>query len=116
MAGFQVSGDLALTADETDVVLIDGADLARQQIRVGTSIWAGSIEWDLDVGLPDQTIFEKGVSESFLTQIFRQYILDSAGVVAVESISISLEGRALRVPFTARTEQGELVAGALDFA
>ena len=83
--GFQVAGDLMLSADGRELVLVRGAQMALQQIRVGAEIWQGQLSWDPDAGLPMlQQILVKGPDFRVIQQVFRSFILDTAGVVSLD--------------------------------
>lgn len=119
MTGFQVAGDLALSADERELVLVTGAAMALQQIRAGAEIWAGSLSWDPFAGLPMlQSILVKSPDLRLITQVFRQFLLDSAGVVTVDSLNVSLDrpARALSVSFRCTCEDGDVASDNLQFA
>ena len=119
MTGFQVAGDLALSADERELVLVTGAALALQQIRAGAEIWSGSLSWDPFAGLPMlQSILVKSPDLRLITQVFRQFLLDTAGVVTVDSLNVSLDRptRTLSVTFAVTCEDGEVASDNLQFA
>lgn len=119
MPGFQVAGDLMLSADGRELVLVRGAQMALQQIRVGAEIWQGQLSWDPDAGLPMlQQILVKGPDFRVIQQVFRSFILDTAGVVSLDDLSVSLDRRArtLSVTFRATCEDGLEAADTLTFA
>lgn len=118
-AGFQVAGDLALTADGRELVLVRGAEMALAQIQRGVQITQGSVSWDDSVGLPlFQEILVKDPDLRVLTQIFRSFLLDTAGVVSVERLSLALDRqtRTLSVDFAVLCEDGQSAADTLKFA
>jgi hypothetical protein len=117
--GFQVAGDLALSADGRELVLVVGAQMALQQIRAGAEIWQGQLSWDPDAGLPMlQQILVKGPDLRVITQVFRNFLLDTSGVVSVDELSVSLDRatRALRVDFKVTCEDGAQASDLLTFA
>ncbi len=119
MTGFQVAGDLALSADERELLIVTGAEMSLQQIKAGAEIWAGSLAWDPFAGLPMlQSILVKGPDLRLITQVFRQFLLDSAGVVTVDQLNVSPDraARELTVPFTVTCEDGEGASDELRFA
>lgn len=119
MTGFQVAGDLALSPDERELVIVTGAQMALQQIKAGAEIWAGSLSWDPFAGLPMlQSILVKGPDFRLITQVFRQFLLDTAGVVTVDQLNVSLDraARALTVTFSVTCEDGEGASDELQFA
>jgi hypothetical protein len=119
MIGHQVPGDLALSADGRELVITSGAALAEQQIRAGAEIWQGSLSWDPFAGLPMlQSILVKGPDFRLITQVFRQFLLDTAAVTTVDSLLVSLDRptRTLTVTFRVTCEDGQGVSDELQFA
>jgi hypothetical protein len=114
-----VLGDLQLSDDGREVMLTRGAALSLQQIRVGAQIWAGTIAWDPDAGLPMLGgILVKGPDFRVITQIFRQFLLATAGVVSVDELTVELV-RAIRhlvVRFRVTCEDGESARDEVHFA
>lgn len=122
MAGFYrsfpIQGDLALTDDGTDLVVIRGAGMALQQIRDGVEVWRGTAGWDPEKGLPMLTdILIKGPDFRVLRKIFRDFLLETAGVVSVEKVDVNLNRttRHLTVNFSATCEDGATAADELAF-
>lgn len=117
--GFQVAGDLALTADGRELVLVRGAELALQQIRAGAEIWQGTVQWDPNAGLPMlQQILVKGPDLRVITQIFRAFLQNTAGVVSVDRLNCTFDraARTLAVDFKVLCEDGSEAADTLQFA
>ncbi|HWO13974.1 MAG TPA: hypothetical protein VNN80_30935 [Polyangiaceae bacterium] len=114
-----VLGDLQLSPDGRHVLLTRGADMALQQIRVGAQIWAGTIDWDPDAGLPMLgTILVKGPDYRVVAQIFRGFLLATAGVVSVDELTVKLERttRRLTVRFRVTCEDGASASDEVAFA
>ncbi len=114
-----VIGDLKLTDDGREILLTRGAALALQQIRVGAQIWAGTISWDPDAGLPMLgTILVKGPDFRVITQIFRGFLLATAGVQSVDELTVQLDRatRHLVVRFAVTCEDGESARDEVQFA
>lgn len=119
MAGFQVAGDLALSADGRELVLVTGAEMALQQIRAGAEIWQGQISWDPSAGLPMlQTILVKGPDFRVIRDVFRSFLLDTSGVVQVDQLDVALDrrSRALTVTFKVTCDDGSSTSDVLAFA
>ncbi len=117
--GVQVQGDLALTADGTELVLTTGSALAIQQIKTGAAIWQGTLAWDPDAGLPMfDVIVVKGPDFRVLQAVFTAFILSCAAVESVETLTVSLDKatRGLTVPFAATCSDGVTVRDSLQFA
>lgn len=114
-----ILGDLQLSDDGRQIVLTRGAAMALQQIRVGAQIWTGTIAWDPDAGLPMLgTILVKGPDFRVITQIFRQFLLATSGVVSVEECTVQLDRptRHLTVRFAVTCEDGESAKDEVSFA
>jgi len=114
-----VIGDLRLSDDGREILLVRGAAMALQQIRAGAQIWTGTISWDPDAGLPMiGTILVKGPDFRVITQIFRQFLLDTDGVLSVDELSVSLDrpSRRLTVRFRVTCEDGESASDEVAFA
>lgn len=114
-----VIGDLQLSADGRDILLTSGAAMALQQIRVGAQIWAGTIAWDPDAGLPMLgTILVKGPDFRVISQVFRRFLLATPGVVSVDELTVSLDraARRLSVRFRVTCEDGASASDEVAFA
>jgi hypothetical protein len=114
-----VIGDLQLSDDGRELLLTSGAAMALQQVRVGSQIWAGTIGWDPDAGLPMLgTILVKGPDFRVITQIFRGFLLATPGVQSVDELTVELDRatRHLVVRFRATAEDGESIADELQYA
>ncbi len=114
-----VIGDLQLSADGRSILLTSGAAMSLQQIRVGAQIWAGTISWDPDAGLPMLgTILVKGPDYRIITQIFRQFLLSTAGVVSVDELTVQLDraARKLSARFAVTCEDGASISDEVSFA
>jgi hypothetical protein len=114
-----ILGDLQLSDDGREIVLTRGAAMALQQIRAGAQVWTGTIAWDPDAGLPMLgTILVKGPDLRVITQIFRQFLAATSGVVSVDECTVQLERatRRLTVRFRVTCEDGESAADEVSFA
>ena len=114
-----VIGDLELSDDQREILLTRGAAMSLQQIRVGAQIWTGTISWDPDAGLPMLgTILVKGPDFRVITQIFRGFLLATAGVQSVDELTVQLERatRHLAVRFRVTCEDGESAKDEVQFA
>lgn len=114
-----VLGDLQLSDDGRELMLTRGAAMALQQIRVGAQIWTGTISWDPDAGLPMLgTILVKGPDFRVITQIFRGFLLATAGVQSVDELTVELDRptRHLVVRFRVTCEDGESARDEVAFA
>ncbi len=121
--GFQIPGDLALSADKTQFLVVSGAALADMQIRRGLEVWKGSWVYDPAKGLPMlQELAAKNPDLRVVSQIFREFFLSCGGVQSVESVSCELIStpdangnpeRALQVSFSITAEDGETLTESL---
>jgi hypothetical protein len=114
-----VLGDLQLSDDGRSILLTRGAAMALQQIRAGAQIWTGTISWDPDAGLPMLgTILVKGPDLRVITQVFRNFLLDTAGVISVDELTVELASatRTLNVRFRVTCEDGESASDEISFA
>lgn len=116
--GFNVRGDLALSEDGTELLLTSGAPMAEQQIKAGSEIWTGTLAWDPDAGLPMLgQILVKGPDLRVIQQIFRDFLLETAGVTSVLELSCNLDrsARALTVRFKVLCEDGSTASDEIGF-
>lgn len=119
MTGFQVEGDLALSEDETEMVLVAGARAVEQQIRTGSTNWLGFLPYDPDQGLPmTERILGKNRDLRNVEQAFREWFAAIPGVVSVDSVAVALDRstRLLSVLFAVTCENGDALASELSFA
>lgn len=91
-----VNGSMALTANETT----PGQEVL-QSIRSNLRFFQGEYFLDETVGIPYwQTIFKKGVPLSVIEGIFRQAILDTDGVLQLNSFTMTLNNTTRRATIT----------------
>ncbi len=95
-----------------DLVILDGIEAIRQDLLIRLQFFAG--EWFLDarIGMPYyQRVLGQKPNESVVRTLFRQAILATPGVVAINDLDVSYDGatRSLAVIFRATTEDGPLV-------
>lgn len=118
MVAFQVAGDLALSPDETQLLIVGGARMVEQQIRTASQIWRRYYRYDLGVGLPMlEAVLVKNADLRVVTQVFREWLATISGVVSVESVQCSLDSelRLLTVDFAVKCEDGSDLASAVTF-
>lgn len=115
---FPVAGDLMLSADGTELVLTSGAAMALQQVKASAEIWAGSVYWDPEAGLPMLTdVLVKGPDLRVVQGIFRDWLLGIAGVVSVDELTVELNraARHLTVRFRVTSEDGTDASDSVSF-
>lgn len=116
--GFNVQGDLALSEDGSELLLVSGAQMAIQQIKAGAEIWTGTLAWDPEAGLPMLgQILVKGPDLRVIQQIFRDFLLETAGVSSVDELSVVLDraARHLTVRFKVTCEDGSSASDEVSF-
>lgn len=112
-----IAHDLFLDATGQLVLFsTDDVDCIAQQLRVRFQFFKG--EWFLDTrqGIPYfENVLIKNPSSGILETIFRRTILDTPGILSLESFRMDLDRptRRLTVDFVASTDTGELLDTAL---
>ncbi len=101
------TGDLAYPA-----ALLFGADAIMQRLRVRFAFWLG--EWFLDTsqGIPyRERVFIRGVKPPAIVAMFRRILLDTPGVVAVPSCTLSpvTIARTATLSFQAKLSDGSVI-------
>lgn len=117
--GFPVAGDLKLSADGRELLLVAGADLVRQQVLAGSQIWRGFWVYDDTAGLPMlESVLVKGADLRVVTQVFRDWLASLSGVASVKSCACALDrvARHLTVTFEVVCEDGAALADEVTFA
>jgi len=118
MPGFQIPGDLTLNEDATDMALATGINAIAQSVRTGALVFRGYWRYELNAGIPYlDAAFDKGADLGIIRTVFWRFLLDTPGIVAVESLTLTFdeESRILYVDFTARTTTGEILSDSLPF-
>lgn len=111
--------DIALTANGLGLDLtgralnlVTGADAVAQQLLLRLNFFLGEHFLDERVGIPYLTEFYvKNPDLDLLRSIFRRTMLTTPGVVAVDTLTVSInkESRTLEVKFKAVTDGGEII-------
>lgn len=103
-----VTGDILV--DNGEVELTEGIDSIRQHLEIRLRTFRG--EWFLDerIGVSYFTdVFKKNPDLTVLNAVFTKTILDTPGVISLNSLTFNLEkDRRLLVEFRATTESGVL--------
>lgn len=105
------NGDFTLTSG--DLQLVSGADAIVQAVRIRMQFFKGEWFLDLDAGIPYfQEIFVKNPNPNVLQSLFRQALLETPGILAIESLSLAFDGatRRLTVNYRVSTDVGELTS------
>jgi hypothetical protein len=116
--GFEVLGDLVLTADGRDLQLVSGAAKVAQSIKVRAQIFKGSWRYDRQLGMPYfQDILVFGASVELVRRRFHELIANTDGVLSVQSLTIKFDRtvETIFVEFSCVTDTSEVVRDVLDF-
>jgi hypothetical protein len=116
--GFPIHGDLELTADGRDLVLLSGAAKVAQSIRVGAQIFKGSWRYDRSAGIPYfQEILVAGPQLELVRRRFHEFLTRTPGVAAVTSLTLRHDraSATIYVDFHVVVETGEILTDTLDF-
>jgi hypothetical protein len=102
------TGDVLI--EEGEALLTSGIDSIRQHLEIRLRSFRG--EWFLDerIGVSYFTdVFKKNPDQTVLNAVFAKIILDTPGVISLNSLTFNLEtDRRLLVEFRATTEAGVL--------
>jgi hypothetical protein len=102
-SGAQQAGDLDFSTG--DLVLLDGAEFARQQVQIRLQFFLGEWFLDLNEGLPYfQQVLIKNPDASILDDIFRQAILGAQSILSLNRLNFDFDGpsRVLSISFEAQ--------------
>lgn len=100
-----------LVFENNQLVLVDGADFVKQLLKQRLQTFIG--EWFLDtsLGIPYfQEILKKQVNINAVSNIFKNEILNTPGVIEMETFELDFtEGtRHLSLTFSVRTQTGSI--------
>lgn len=118
MPGLPIVGDLQLTEDGTDLVLVTGPKAVAQLLKSGAQIFRGSWRYDLAVGLPYfQEILVAGPSVERVRRRFFDFLTATVGVVSVRSVAVRFDRakETVFVDYSVIVESGETLTDSLDF-
>jgi hypothetical protein len=116
--GFPRPGDLELTADGRDFVILSGREKVAQSLRVGAQIFLGSWRYDRQKGIPYfQEIALAGPSLERVRRRFQEFVSGTDGVVAVNKLDVRFEVSTgtVYVDFECVCETGDVLTSTLDF-
>jgi hypothetical protein len=116
--GFEVPGDLQLTADGKDIVLVSGATKVRQSIRVRFATFKGQWRYDRNVGVPYfEDILVAGNNVELVRRRFYDLLIGTDGVTSVQSLTVTFDSSSatVYVRFSVLTAAGQTVTDVLDF-
>jgi hypothetical protein len=110
MTCFNIPGDMALNADESDAVFIEGLIAVAQQIETGAQVLSGTWTFDRNAGLNVENIFVKDPDLRLVRLAFFDFLIGVPGVVAVTSADLRVDNstRTLYVSFVVQTDFGPL--------
>lgn len=116
--GFDIQGDLALTADGRDLMLVSNEAKVLQNIRVRAAIYKGSWRYDRNVGVPYfDDILVAGPSVELVRRRFYELLIGTDGVSSVQSLTLRFDPTrgTIYADFVVLTTAGQTAADTLDF-
>lgn len=110
MSCFPIAGDMALNADETDCVFIEGLTAVKQQIQTGAQVFRERWQFDRNAGVDYEDVFVKDPDLRLVRLVFFDFLNSIPGVVDVTSLDLRVETqtRTLFVSFEVSTDFGNL--------
>lgn len=116
MPGFPIKGDLELSADGRELVIISGPERVAQALTVAAQVFKGSWRYDLNLGVPYfQEILVAGPELELVKQRFREMALRVAGVAAVSYVTLEQQGAIISVDIVVRTDDDRTAVASLEF-
>ena len=106
-----INGDLAISSG--DLQLVSGSDAIVQAVKIRLQFFKGEWFLNLDAGVPYfQEILVKNPNPNVLQTLFRKALLETPGVLAIESLALTFDGRTrqLAVSYRVTTDVGELAS------
>lgn len=90
--GFDVEGDLQLTADGRNFTMLAGRLIVAQRIKVRAQIFKGSWRYDLNVGIPYfDEILVAGPQRELVRRRFYDLIKSTEGVSSVTKVELRFD-------------------------
>jgi hypothetical protein len=110
MTCFAIPGDMALNADESDAVFVEGLTAVLNQIRAGAQVFKGTWHFDRNAGIDYEQVFVKNPDLRVVRILFWDFLRNVPGVTDVESLDLRVDtlSRTLYVTFSVRTDFGTL--------
>lgn len=116
MPGFPIKGDLALSDDGRELLLLTGPERVAQTLTVAAQVFKGSWRYDRNLGVPYfQDILVAGPELELVKQRFREMALRVAGVAAVASVTLAQDGAIISVDLVVRTDDDRTAVASLEF-
>jgi hypothetical protein len=118
MPSVAIVGDLQLTPDGRELVLVTGPAKVAQSLRVGAQIFRGLWRYDRKVGVPYfQEILVAGPDLERVRRRFHEFLTGTDGVLSVTSLQIRFDRPAatIFVDFSVICDSGETLTDSLDF-
>lgn len=115
--GFPIKGDLELSADGSDFVLVTGGDQVLQAITNRAQIFKGSWTYDRSLGVPYfQDILASGASIELVRRRFYELVAETPGVSSVLKVTLRFDhnNATIFVDFSCVAD-GQNINGSLDF-
>lgn len=113
-----VQGDLQISDDGRDLLLVSGAAKVGQNIKARAGIFKGSWRYDRQLGVPYfEEILAFGASKELVRRRFLDLVTQTPGVLSVESLTVGFDNVAqvISVNFSCITDTSEIVRDVLTF-
>lgn len=111
---FRLDADGDLSLEEGDFTLIAGAEAVASALKARLQTFLGEYFLDSSIGVPYFTeVFGKPPAPR-VEAVFREAILGTPGVAALQSLKLTREGRTLRLAFQVNTDFGEIIDAVLE--
>lgn len=102
-----------ITVSGGDLQLVSGAEAIVQAVRIRLQFFRGEWFLDTEAGVPYfQDVLVKSPDANVLQALFRNAILETPGVSAVNGLTLTFDrtNRSLSVSYRAETDVGEIVS------
>lgn len=110
MASIAIDSTNDIIIENNDLKLITGVEEVAQVLRQRLRVFRG--EWFLDTrqGLPYyEEVLKKNPNPVTVDSLFKNEILNSPGIIELQSFTLEINGRELSLKFTALTQFGILL-------
>ncbi len=110
MASIAIDSTNDIIIENNDLKLIKGVEEVAQVLRQRLRVFRG--EWFLDTrqGLPYyEEVLKKNPNPVTVDSLFKNEILNSPGIIELQSFTLEINGRELSLKFTALTQFGILL-------
>ena len=119
MSSFGVSGDIQISDDGRELLLVTQEDAIVQSLINGAQVFKGSWRYDLSKGIPYfNDVLVLGPEEAVIREVFRKYVQETPGIDSVIFVKLRFEKFTglLFVDFRARAESGQEISSTFEYA